>query len=228
MWLEDLHSVAAEAGFVLFGAFHPDADDGVPGGAGTLALLGNAGPAMWRAFAAAVPATQRRIADHPLDRWTRATVLTIADTAGGRALFPFEGPPFLPFLRWARKAAPVHPSPMGPLIHRNYGLWHAYRAALAFESVLPLPPRRGDRPPCEDCHDEPCRPACPASAITVRGYDVARCRAHISSSAGEDCMDRGCRARRACPVGRDFRYQPDQARFHMTRFRAGQLFTAPS
>jgi hypothetical protein len=36
-------------------------------------------------------------------------------------------------------------------------------------------------------------------------------------------MGEGCRARRACPVGRDYRYAPDQAAFHMRPFRRNAL-----
>ena len=37
------------------------------------------------------------------------------------------------------------------------------------------------------------------------------------------CMDLGCRARDACPVGRDYRYAPGQANFHMQAFRLNHL-----
>src|SRR4030095_137820 len=47
--------------------------------------------------------------------------------------------------RWAMRAEAVAPSPLGILIHPDYGLWHAYRGALAFAERLALPPR-GARP----------------------------------------------------------------------------------
>jgi len=31
-------------------------------------------------------------------------------------------------------------------------------------------------------------------------------------------MNLGCKARRACPVGRKYIYHPDQALFHMEKF----------
>jgi hypothetical protein len=40
----------------------------------------------------------------------------------------------------------------------------------------------------------------------------------LETKEGEDCMTLGCRARRACPVGREFTYVPDQAGFHMRAF----------
>ena len=40
---------------------------------------------------------------------------------------------------------------------------------------------------------------------------------------GEDCMTHACRARRSCPVGRAYRYQPAQASFHMSAFLRNRL-----
>ena len=37
---------------------------------------------------------------------------------------PVRRPPYWPFQQWARRAEPVHPSPIGVLIHPRYGLWH--------------------------------------------------------------------------------------------------------
>jgi hypothetical protein len=60
------------------------------------------------------------------------------------------------------------------------------------------------------------------NAFTPTGYDVAACVAHIDSPRGTDCMEEGCRARRACPVGIEHRYSDEQANFHMRAFRNAQ------
>ena len=66
---------------------------------------------------------------------------------GATPLFPFDGPPWLPFQRWAARAEPLHASPIGPYIHPRHGLWHAWRGALAFERELELPSHEaGDSP----------------------------------------------------------------------------------
>jgi len=49
---------------------------------------------------------------------------------------------------------------------------------------------------------------------------VSACRTHLSSS-GNACMEAGCLARRACPVGSRFHYGPLQTRFHMRAFKDG-------
>ena len=217
-------AVEAE-GLASRGAFHVAAGDAVPpfedgAPAATLVLVGNAGPGMWPAFAASEEA--RDGAPDPLDRWSRRIVTRLARVLDAAAHFPFGGPPWLPFIRWAQRAGPVHPSPIGPLVHPDYGLWHAYRGALAFRERLDLPPRDGRASPCEDCAERPCLPACPAGAFSADGYDVTKCVAHVASPAGARCLDGGCLARHACPAGRDAAYGVPQAGFHMRAFLASR------
>jgi hypothetical protein len=189
----------------------------VPGDTGTLVLVGNAGPDLWRVFA-----RQRRDEPNPLNAWAQRVLTDVARRHDARALFPFGGPPHLPFQRWACRAESVFPSPIHLLIHPEFGLWHAYRGALAFDEKLALPPRRRRANPCRSCSDQPCLSACPVDAFGDDAYDVPACVAHLSSGAGDDCLDLGCRARRACPVGTDYTSQPAQARFHMERFLAAR------
>ncbi|RDD61211.1 4Fe-4S dicluster domain-containing protein [Ferruginivarius sediminum] len=213
-------AVAAH-GLLLRGGFHPEGavdapalDDGrTPG---TLLLVGNAGPAMWRVFSASAEAADGQ--PHPMDRWSRRVIGELARRFGARAIFPFEGPPYYPFQRWARRAEAVHVSPLGILIHPEYGLWHAYRGALAFPGRLALPPPDERPSPCDSCPDKPCLSACPVHAFSSRGYDVAACAGYLDSPGGRDCLDKGCLARRACPVGREYLYEPGQAAYHMAAF----------
>lgn len=205
-------------GMMTRGGFHPTASDDLPplpdGTAPmTVILIGNAGAGMWRAFASAGVAGQ-----NPLDDWTREVLNEVAAAVGAAALFPFDGPPWLPFQRWALRADNVHPSPIGPLIHSVYGLWHAYRGALAFAETVALTPKTGEPSPCDACVDKPCLAACPVEALSPGSYDVAACAAHVGGPKGAECMNAGCRARAACPIGVDYRYAPDQARFHMAAF----------
>ncbi len=213
MTLDHIEAALAEAGFTPRGAFHPEPGDGVPEPTGTLVLVGNAGPGMWRSFTAVRdPSTEL------IDDWTRDTLGALAGDLGCRVCFPFGGRPYFPFQRWARKAEPCYTSPLGILIHPLYGLWHGYRGALMFAERLELPPPETEPNPCRTCPDKPCLATCPVAAFSGDGYDVPACAGHLRASAGADCMDLGCRARRACPVGRDYHYSPPQARFHMEAF----------
>ena len=108
------------------------------------------------------------------------------------------------------------------LIHPVYGLWHAYRGALAFGERVPVPAAETGTYPCDACPDKPCLTTCPVAAFGPQGYRVAACARHIETPEGADCMTLACRARRACPVGRAFVYDPPQAAFHMAAFRAAR------
>lgn len=225
---ETVSAAIRATGLIPRGGFHPlpaDAVPPLPGGGtpATVILVGNAGPDMWAAFRSS---SCSRTAAHPLDDWCREMLSGLALRLGARALFPFDGPPYLPFLRWARRAEPVAPSPLGMLIHPQYGLWHAYRGALAFPRRLDLPPREEVDSPCEGCRERPCLSGCPVNAFDGTAYDVAACTAWIGSARGGECLGGGCRARAACPVGTGYRYGAEQAQFHMAAFLAARTRAA--
>jgi len=184
----------------------------------TIALVGLGERRGWAAFSAS-PEAEDGAAD-PLDRWSRRVVDGLAAELGARALYPFDGPPHWPFQRWGRRAEPMHVSPLGLLIHQSDGLWRGYRGALAFAERLAVPPVRAAKSSCEICFARPCLAACPVGAFTGAGYDVAVCAAHLSDPAGRGCMERGCLARRACPVGAERVQEPREAALHMQAFLA--------
>jgi hypothetical protein len=197
----------------LRGAFHPGPEDGVDGG--TLVLLGWTGGAQWPAFAASPEYADG--APDPLDRWTRRLLGAAAAALGGVALFPGEGPPFRPFQRWAMKAEGLTQSPLGLLIHPEWGLWHAWRGALVVPERWALA-ETADRPsPCEGCA-WPCLTACPVGAFRPGDYDIAAC-AGVLAQGG--CMATGCAARLACPVRPAVPYGAAQMGFHMRALRVG-------
>jgi hypothetical protein len=220
MTLEALRHAAADIGLTVRGGFHPPAGDGVPGTVATLVLLGLTGRHGWVRFLDS-PEYRDGHAD-PLDRWSRRVVGALAESVGGVAFYPFGGPPFLPFGRWAARAEAVFPSPLGLLIHPDWGLWHSYRGALGFAQRLALPSPDSRPSPCIDCVDRPCLSACPVGAFGPAGYDVAACIGHLDRPEGAACRTAGCRARRACPVGSAAQHGPEQAAFHMQAFRRAQ------
>jgi hypothetical protein len=223
--LAALEAALAPSGMALRGGFHPEFSDGVPAlgdgsAAATLVLIGTIGASWWPGFAAS-PEAGDGAAD-PLDRWTRRWLTALAADCGAMPLFPFGGAPHLPFQRWAQRAEPVAPSPLAILIHPDYGLWHAYRGALAFAERLALPPRAMRVSPCASCAGRPCLTACPVGAFGLSGYDVESCVGYLDGAAGAECLAGGCQARRACPVGPTYRYGPDAAAFHMRAFHRAQ------
>jgi len=219
--LARIGAAAAPFGLRLRGAFHCAGDDAVPAQADgrtsrTLVLIGNAGGDFWSCFQAGPEARDGR--SDPMNRWSARVIGALATEVGGLALFPSDGPPYPPFLRWAQRAEGLASSPLGMLIHPDYGLWHAYRGAIALGEALDLPPADDRASPCESCSGRPCLTACPVGAFTGASYDVTACAGHVAAPAGADCLDLGCRARRACPQGQDYRYPAAQARFHMEAF----------
>ncbi len=182
----------------------------VSDGAQTLVLIGPDEPAFWDRFTDS-PEYHDGAAD-PMDRWSRRVLTDIATQVGGKAVFPFGGPPFEPFQSWALASGQFWTSPIGFLVHETRGLFVSFRGAIRLPAPLPAIAAAS---PCPDCA-APCASACPVDAFR-HGYDVVACKAHIASPEGQDCMTQGCRARRACPVGQGLRL-PDHARFHMEAF----------
>lgn len=210
-------SAFRESGLIVRGGFHPVAGDGVPGKAGTLILIGNAGPELWERFEPVA-----HDGDDPLDHWSKQVIDAAAAQVGAVPLYPFDGPPFMPFQRWAQKADSVYPSPIGMLIHPGHGLWHAYRGALVFAARIDLPQSKKTPSPCVTCVEKPCLTTCPVAAFDGVAYDVRACAEHLRTAAGVDCLSLGCRARRNCPIGTAQTYAPRQAEFHMRAFMRAQ------
>ena len=221
-------------GLIVRGAFRPEAADlaGTDLQAGTvskLVLIGNAGVAMWRAFEPFIDSD-----DNPLDRWTRRIVDPVADQARARAIYPFDDPP-PPIQRWAMGAEQLRPSPLGILIHPQYGLWHAYRAVLVFKDNVEseheeLESTREETPahPCDSCAEKPCLTACPVDAFSTAGYDIPACAEFLAGTEGGSCLRAGCQARNACPVGPEWRYDDAQIAFHMAAFARAVTTRGPA
>jgi hypothetical protein len=220
--LADIERAVTPLGMIVRGGFYPTEADAVPGtesGNATLVVIGNAGSTMWEPFDRAWPAARRAHERHPLNTWTREVISPIAAGLGARALYPNDGPPYFPFQRWGAKAEGLRHSPLGTLLHPVYGQWHAYRAALLFGYRVDVATPQPTPDPCAACQDKPCLSGCPVNAFRIGNYDVPACAGHLMGSAGGDCMDSGCLARRACPVGREHVYSRPHARFHMEKFR---------
>ncbi len=184
-----------------------------PDGGATVLLLAPREPGFWPAFTAAPEYADG--APDPLDRWSKRVIGALADAWGGEAVFPSDGPPWPPFIAWALATGRVWPSPVGLLVHDRLGLWLSFRGAVRLPGAVALP---GGENPCETCADQPCRTACPVGALAPETYDVAACRGFLDTAAGTDCHERGCAARRACPVGQAYGRNEGQSRFHMKAF----------
>lgn len=206
MSYDDVDAAARDAGLIIVGALHPE--DG-----GTLILLGPDEPEFWKTFKTSVEFADNQ-AD-PLDRWSKRVIGGLADRFDAEAIFPSDGPPYPPFLYWALESGRCWPSPVNLLVHDKAGLFLSFRAALKLTEEIELP-KVTSRSPCSYCLG-PCITACPVMAFASGEYDVAACKAHIETPAGNDCYQ-GCKVRRACPVSQTYGRLEEQSEFHMKAF----------
>jgi hypothetical protein len=187
-------------------------EDDLPGCA-SIALLSPDEPGFWPHVEA--QPEWRDGAPDPLDRWSRRAIDALAAGLGARALYPFGGPPYRPFVAWALRSGRTHASPVSLLVHDRMGLMASWRGALAVAEPLP---QSASASPCLSCAGQPCRNACPVAALSPEGYDLAACHRYLDSVAGRDCMQQGCAARRACPVSAAYGRLPRESAHHMRHF----------
>lgn len=186
-----------------------------------LFVMGHAGPrilvgadaGMWPVFMASPEYSDGQ--KNPLDRWSKRILNSIAEAKGWQTVFPSDGPPYAPFIAWAKQTGRFWDSPVGMLVHDTAGLMISIRGA--FVTKAEAEPKK-TQSPCKGCA-APCTTACPVDALSAeRGYDVAACHAYLDTGPGRDCLDNGCKARRACPVSQRFGRDPAQSAFHMKAF----------
>ncbi|MCA0872946.1 ferredoxin [Seohaeicola saemankumensis] len=202
-----VEAAAAAAGLIVMGGFHPQTG-------GTLILLGT-GPAFWAAFRASAEATDG--APHPVDRWSKRVIGSIAAACAATCSFPSDGPPYAPFIAWAMATGRFAQSPVGMMVHDRVGMMISLRGALHFTQHLALPARaRFD--PCTGC-PAPCASACPVGALSAAApYDVPACHDFLDGDGAKSCMVGGCLARRACPLSRGAGRRSEQSALHMRSF----------
>lgn len=184
---------------------------------GTTLLLVGAASRFWPVFRASPEFNDGE--PDPLDRWSTRVVSALAKRLDATPQFPFGGPPYAPFIAWAKATGHAFTSPTGMLVHDQVGLMISYRGALHFDHVLkdaPLPPASA---PCDTCPDKPCTTACPVGALSASApYDVPACHDYLATEPGQSCMTQGCAARLACPVSAGAGRVPEQSAFHMRAF----------
>lgn len=210
-----LETRARAAHLEIFGAFHPTEGDGLPDAIKTLILLGPREPGFW-AHMTASPEWCDDASD-AVDRWSRRVIGAMACDLGGKAYFPFAGPPWHPFIAWARRSGRAWESPVTLLVHDQAGLMVSYRGAIGLRDRLDLP-SPGQRP-CDTCEIRPCLSACPVTALTTIGYDIPACKGYLSTQVGkESCMVKGCAVRLACPISENYGRLEAQSAYHMSHF----------
>ncbi|MFK7754453.1 MAG: ferredoxin [Sedimentitalea sp.] len=215
---ERITTQASAQGLMVMGALHPARANAKTLDHGTLVLLG-VGAAFWPHFQTQSEAQDG--APDPIDRWSIRVVTDLAKQINATAHFPFGGPPYAPFIDWAQKSGRCFPSPTGMMVHDTVGLMISFRGALHLPDEHPIPVVNAPSP-CETCTTKPCTATCPVGALgTVAPYDVPACHRFLKTPPGMDCMDHGCKVRRACPVSDGAGRKADQSAHHMRHFHRG-------
>lgn len=219
--LPAIESLLAGYGLILRGGFNFGAGEAAPAGpshlpAKSVLLVGQAGAAPWPHFLRWRNKQPTDLAN-PLDAWSRKIIDGVAQTCRARAVSPSDKP-YLPFQQWAMRAEGLKPSPLGILMHPEYGLWHAWRGALLFDVEISIQAPREVIHLCDLCPGKPCQKACPVGAYSAAGFAYQACLNHVRGPSGEPCRTAGCLDRNACPYGAAYRYSADEQAFHMAAF----------
>lgn len=217
--VEEIATALSAHGLILRGGFNFAAGETPPTGLSgapskSVLLVGQAGAEPWPHF---LRWRENQPQANPLDTWSREVIGAVAQDFGARTVSPSDRP-YLPFQQWAMRAEGLKPSPLGILMHPQYGLWHAYRGALLFEDEIALPEPREVIHLCDACVEKPCLKSCPVDAYSANGFAYEPCRAHVRGANGEPCRSGGCLDRNACPYGTAYRYPPGVQAFHMASF----------
>ena len=209
----EIESLVKKESLSILGGFYPRSGDDAPSNSKTLILLGPDEPNFWEVFKTSSEYKNSII--NPLDNWSERIINSIASKLNAKPVFPFGGPPYQPFYKWALRTQRSYESPIKLLVHDKAGLFVSFRGALSFNFIVKLPPTA--KSPCIEC-PAPCLISCPVNAFENKSYDVSGCITHTKTTDTKQCTSRGCAARRVCPTSKNFARIPEQSAFHMKAF----------
>jgi len=152
---------------------------------------------------------------NPLNNWSKRIIDEISKKFSGKAFYPFQINPVIPFYNWALMSDKFWESPVKLLVHEDRGLMVSFRGAIAFKNKNIIKKIIKTTSPCVSCN-APCKSTCPVSAFRNNKYDVETCVNFIRSSKENICIN-GFLVRRSCPIGQSLR-KIAQSKFHMKYF----------
>lgn len=231
----DINKRLAKSGMEVLGVFHLDGEEALSFTGSTNEVVGlmvaSPGRDMWQVFTDSEHYNGQL--PNPMDHWTASVLGEIAMDVGAGLALPFDRP-YPPFQAWAKRATHLSNSPLGVLVHREYGLWFGLRGVMFVKVNVEnqqldklIQQLVIDNHPCDACIDKPCLSVCPVKAFNNDGLDVRACYSYLEettkSGTEPDCLEKGCAARAACPVGADYIYCTEQLRFHMNSYYSNRV-----
>ena len=183
---------------------------------GTLAIVIGNTRVLWPRFVEALRVAPERLgADDPLEAYVMENVRTALAplSAAWEVRWAHETTPApVAMQRLAHAAGLAYLAPSHLSVHPVYGPWIALRAVVLVD--IDGPP--GEPPtvasPCDDC-ERTCMVAF-QHALDAAGHDIQ------THDALEAHWKLWLAVRDACPTGRAYRYDDEQARYHYTKDRA--------
>lgn len=143
----------------------------------TLGIIGHGGKALWEHL----PHPLNRALD-PIDNFSINEMKKLEDNI--QILFPH--PQWtIPLQRIGRFLNISRPSLLGLDIHKDFGLWFAFRGAFLTKNKIRTPLPESFNSPCEACQTTPCLNGEPANT-----------------------------ARLLCPYQKEHQYRPEQIQYH--------------
>ena len=217
MTYKDIETLVRKHKLKIYGALYPKADDQIDPRIKTLMLLGPDEPGFWNIFTSSTEWVDGET--DPMDKWSYRIISKIARETDATPYFPF-GSKRHPFYQWAIRTGSAWASPVSLLVHKDVGLMVSYRGALGFQIKLDVPTPTEN--PCKIC-DQPCVQACPISALTIKGYDVKKCKQFLTTEENTYRLSQGCSVRTSCPLSKTLKRHPKQSVYHMSVFKAASI-----
>lgn len=178
-------------------------------------LLGNAGRTLWDVL------EQKGLAGaDPVDDFSISVATDYIELLGmgTRAMIIYPSNYQISLTKLAERAGWSFSTPMGVMIHPEFGPWFAYRAVLLVRPRLEASAPLNASSPCESCADRPCQSACPSGAVGEIGeFALETCSRY--RLLDESPCERKCLSRIACPVGTEYRYGDSQMQYFYGRSR---------
>ena len=178
-------------------------------------VFANGGTALWDVFLEDLRQNPQHLRNHthPLDDFVKRQIQKFDPNPTDNRRWihcAAQTDTFIDFRPLAEQAGLGTASPLGLLIHPQYGLWLSLRAVLLTTERVPFTSVLQDSP-CTSCTRKPCIAACPAQAVHPQKWSIHKCLQYHKDS--HDCHDL-CHSRLRCPVGKTHQHTTLQHLYH--------------